>query len=442
MSRKLIGILILLAIVSVVGIIATQIYWLDKAFKVQRTQIDLRKDQEASEAKQFNDRVTIALTNVADEILTINDDPAELFQAVKQIRPNYFTVAINDTVHPYLLERLLRTEFERRNIQENFEYGVYDCFTDSIVFGDYIALNEEAEPATSSEVPQIKWEKDGHYFGVFFPHKEPFSIETPSIKISTWAFSALISLIVFVFFAYAVYIVLRQKRLSEMKTDFINNMTHELKTPISSISLSSEVLLKPDIAQQPERLHRYAELIFNEVRRLRLQVDKVLQLATLEQKNVELEHETLGLHEMLRNAVNTLEVANEQDALRIDLDLKATDFQIEGDEVHISNVIFNLLDNAVKYSHENPKVKISTSSNGHSMETTISDRGIGIPKKSIPLVFDKFYRVPKGNLHDVKGFGLGLYYVKQMVEAHEGKIRVESKEGKGTNITFTLPLKK
>jgi two-component system phosphate regulon sensor histidine kinase PhoR len=442
MSRKLIGILILLAIVSVAGIIATQIYWLDKAFKVQRTQIDLRKDQEASEAKQFNDRVTIALTNVADEILTINDDPAELFQAVKQIRPNYFTVAINDTVHPYLLERLLRTEFERRNIQENFEYGVYDCFTDSIVFGDYIALNEEAEPATSSEVPKIKWEKDGHYFGVFFPHKEPFTIETPSTKISTWAFSALISLIVFVFFAYAVYIVLRQKRLSEMKTDFINNMTHELKTPISSISLSSEVLLKPDIAQQPERLQRYAELIHNEVRRLRLQVDKVLQLATLEQKNVELEHETLDLHEMLRSAVNTLEVANERDALRIDLDLKAVDFQIEGDEVHVSNVIFNLLDNAVKYSHENPEVKISTVSTGNSIETTISDRGIGIPKKSIPLVFDKFYRVPKGNLHDVKGFGLGLYYVKQMVEAHDGKIRVESEEGKGTNIRFTLPLKK
>ncbi len=442
MSRKLIGILILLAILSVAGIIATQIYWLDKAFEVQRTQIDLRKDQEAAEAKQFNDRVTIALTNVADEILTINNDPAELFQAVKQIRPNYFTVAINDTVHPYLLERLLRTEFERRNIQENFEYGVYDCFTDSIVFGDYIALNEEAAQPNNSEVPEIKWEKDGHYFGVFFPHKEPFNIETPSTKISTWAFSALISLIVFVFFAYAVYIVLRQKRLSEMKTDFINNMTHELKTPISSISLSSEVLLKPEIAQQPERLHRYAELIFNEVRRLRLQVDKVLQLATLERKNVELKRETLDLHAMLGSAVNTLEVANEQEGLGIELNLGATDHQIEGDEVHISNVIFNLLDNAVKYSYENPKIKISTTSNGDSIETTISDRGIGIPKKSIPLVFDKFYRVPKGNLHDVKGFGLGLYYVKQMVEAHDGKIRVESEEGKGTSITFTLPLKK
>jgi len=442
MSRKLIGILILLAIVSVAGIIATQIYWLDKAFEVQQTQIDLRKEQEDAEAKQFNDRVTIALTNVAEEILTINDDPADLFQAVKQIRPNYFTVAINDTVHPYLLERLLRTEFERRNIQENFEYGVYDCFTDSIVFGDYIALSENIPPNESPEAPQIKWDKDGHYFGVFFPHKEPFSINAPSSKISTWAFSALISLIVFVFFAYAVYIVLRQKRLSEMKTDFINNMTHELKTPISSISLSSEVLLKPEIAQQPERLHRYAELIFSEVRRLRLQVDKVLQLATLERKNIELKKERLDLHEMLRMAVNTLQVANESAGLKIELDLQANEHIIEGDEVHISNVIFNLLDNAVKYSEESPEVKISTSSHGNTIETSIEDHGIGIPKKSLPYVFDKFYRVPKGNLHDVKGFGLGLYYVKQMIEAHGGKIRMESEEGKGSNVTFTLPIRK
>jgi two-component system phosphate regulon sensor histidine kinase PhoR len=442
MSRKLIGILILLAIVSVAGIIATQIYWLDKAFEVQKTQIDLRKEQVDAEAKQFNDRVTIALTNVAEEILTINNDPADLFQAVKQIRPNYFTVAINDTVHPYLLERLLRTEFERRNIQENFEYGVYDCFTDSIVFGDYIALSENAPPNDSPEAPQIKWDKDGHYFGVFFPHKEPFSINAPSSKISTWAFSALISLIVFVFFAYAVYIVLRQKRLSEMKTDFINNMTHELKTPISSISLSSEVLLKPDIVQQPERLHRYAELIFSEVRRLRLQVDKVLQLATLERKKVDLKKVHLDLHEMLRNAVNTLQVANESAGLKIELDLNAEAHLIEGDEVHISNVIFNLLDNAVKYSEGNPEITIATETKGTTVQVAITDHGIGIPKKSLPFIFDKFYRVPKGNLHDVKGFGLGLYYVKQMVKAHGGKINAESLEGKGTTITFNLPLKR
>jgi two-component system phosphate regulon sensor histidine kinase PhoR len=441
MSRNLISILILLAIVSVAGIIITQIFWLDKAFEVQQSQIDLRKEQEDAEAKQFNDRVIIALTNVAEEILTINNDPGDLFQAVKQIRPNYFTVAINDTVHPYLLERLLRNEFERRNINENFEYGVYDCFTDSIVFGDYIALNEvvsENEP--TKEAPQIKWEKDGHYFGVFFPHKEPFDLETPQNKISTWAFSALISFIVFIFFAYAVYVVLRQKKLSEMKTDFINNMTHELKTPISSISLSSEVLLKPDISQQPERLNRYAELIFNEVRRLRLQVDKVLQLATLEKEKVDIRKDVLDIHDLITKAVNTLELANENVGLSLETQLNATKSRIIGDEVHISNVIFNLLDNAVKYSEEKPEIIVRTSSDSSFISISVTDRGIGIPKKSIPHIFDKFYRVPKGNLHDVKGFGLGLYYVKQMVERHGGKIEVKSQEDAGSEFIFKLPL--
>jgi len=433
--------LILLAILSVAGIIATQIYWLDRAFKVQQSQIDLRKAQADAEAKQFNDRVTIALTNAAEEILTINNDPAELFQAVKQVRPNYFTVAINDTVHPYLLERILKREFEVRNIRENFEYGVYDCFTDSIVFGDYIALGDDVSKSRNKEVPEIKWDKDGHYFSVFFPDREPYEIESTTPRVSTWAFSAVISLIVFVFFTYAVFVVLRQKRLSEMKTDFINNMTHELKTPISSISLSSEVLLKPDIVDRPDRLHRYAELIFNEVRRLRLQVDRVLQLATLDRKEVDLQKESLDLHEILKTAVQTLKVANEANPLDITLDLSAKNAIIEGDEVHISNIVFNLIDNAAKYSEGQPKIHISTESDRKSISTTVKDRGIGIPSRSLPYIFDKFYRVPKGNIHDVKGFGLGLFYVKQMVNAHGGKISVISEEGVGTEFTFTIPLK-
>jgi two-component system phosphate regulon sensor histidine kinase PhoR len=145
---------------------------------------------------------------------------------------------------------------------------------------------------------------------------------------------------------------------------------------------------------------------------------------------------------MLRNAVNTLQVANESAGLKIELDLNAEAHLIEGDEVHISNVIFNLLDNAVKYSEGNPEITIATETKGTTVQVAITDHGIGIPKKSLPFIFDKFYRVPKGNLHDVKGFGLGLYYVKQMVEAHGGKIDAESLEGKGTTITFNLPLKR
>lgn len=437
MSRKLIAILILLATISVVGIIATQIYWLDKAFEVQKNQIELRKEQATAESKQFNDRVTMALTNVANEILTINNDPAELFQAVKQIRPNYFTVAINDTVHPYLLQSLLISEFERRNIDENFEYGVYDCFTDSIVYGDYIALNEDTAATDHfGKSPQIKWDKDGHYFGVFFPDRTIYEASIPKSKVSTWAFSAIISLIVFVFFAYAVYLIIRQKRLSEMKTDFINNMTHELRTPISTISLSCEILLGEKIKEQPERLKNYAQLIYNENQRLRLQVDKVLQLSSLDKKRVELNNQTLDLHKIINMAVESITLVRSDDKIVMQEDLSASNHFILGDPVHIGNVIHNLLDNAIKYRNEDVEITVKTMNIGDKLIIEIHDNGIGIPKKSIPFIFDQFYRVPTGNLHDVKGFGLGLFYVNQIILAHKGKISVESHEGKGT--TFKI----
>jgi two-component system phosphate regulon sensor histidine kinase PhoR len=424
----------LLATISVAGIIATQIFWLDKAFKVQQSQIDLRKAQELAEAKQFNDRVAIALSNVANEILTINNDPAKLFESVKQVRPNYFTVAINDTVHPYLLESLLKREFEQRNIGENFEYGVYDCFTDSIVFGNYVPLDSDTSATRgTAEVPHIKWEKDGHYFGVFFPDREPFEMQAATRPVSTWAFSAIISFIVFLFFAYTVYLVLRQKRLSEMKTDFINNMTHELKTPISTISLSSEVLLGDGIENQPERRKQYAKLIYNENQRLRLQVDKVLQLASLDREKVQLQKEKLDLHRFVHEAKNAITMVRNVDEVEISLQLDAVHHHIMADPVHVSNIIHNLLDNAMKYSREKPKIKITTENENGWIVLHVNDNGIGIPQKSLKYIFDKFYRVHTGNVHDVKGFGLGLFYVQQMMAAHKGKINVTSKEGKGTN---------
>lgn len=437
MSRRLITTLILLATLSVAGIIATQIYWLDKAFKVQKSQFDLRKEQELAEAKQFNDRVVIALTNVANEILTINNDPAELFQAVKQIRPNYFTVAINDTVHPYLLENLLRSEFTERNIRENFEYGVYDCFTDSIVYGNYVpfstdTVNEEIQ----AHAPQIKWEKDGHYFGVFFPNRTAFTINQPKAEVSTWAFSAVISLIVFLFFTYAVYVILRQKRLSEMKTDFVNNMTHELKTPISTIGLSSEMLRNPAILQQPERFRNYVELIHSENERLKLQVDKVLQLAVLEKEQANIKLTAIDIHQLIERTAASMRMVHEPDQLEITLDLRAQNANVKADPVHLANVVNNLFDNAIKYSPERKIIRVSSRNKNNKLLLQFEDQGIGIPAKATPYIFDKFYRVHTGNRHDVKGFGLGLFYVAQMMKAFGGKISLESELGKGS--TFTL----
>lgn len=439
MSRRIIGILVLLATLSVIGIVITQIYWLDKAFKVQQTQLDLRKQQANAEDKQFNDRVVIALTNVANEILTINNDPAELFQAVKQLSPNYFTVAINDTVHPYLLESLLTSEFEQRNIREDFEYGIYDCFTDSIVYGNFVPMESDSAHAVNT-APKIKWDKDGHYFGVFFPNREMFSFEVPPNKVSTWAFSAIITVIVFIFFAYAIFVILKQKRLSEMKTDFINNMTHELKTPISTISLSSEVLLKPEIIEQPERLHRYADIIYKENQRLKNQVEKVLQLAALDRHKIELKTEALDVHQTIRDTAAAFQVSLDERDGKLNLSLHAENSVINGDHVHVSNMIANLLDNANKYSLSAPEIEIITWNSSGQLAISVKDSGIGIPKNSFNNIFDKFYRVPTGNVHDVKGYGLGLYYVKLMVEAHKGKIMVKSTTKKGSTFTIYLPL--
>jgi two-component system phosphate regulon sensor histidine kinase PhoR len=224
-----------------------------------------------------------------------------------------------------------------------------------------------------------------------------------------------------------------------VKTDFINNMTHELKTPISTISLSSEVLMKRDIANDPDRLNQYAKIIHSENNRLKTQVDKVLQIATLSPEKVNIKSEELDLHEILKSAVETFEVSLNANQGEMSLDLHAENSSVIGDRVHITNIIYNLLDNAHKYTEEEPRIHIKTSNEKGCLKIAISDNGVGIDKNQQALIFDKFYRVPKGNLHDVKGFGLGLFYVKTIVSAHKGKIYVDSELGKGS--TFTILLK-
>lgn len=439
MNTRSIRILVLLAIVSVVGIVISQIYWLDKAFRVQETQLGLRTEQALADEKRFNDRVVIALSNVADEILTITNDPAELFQAVKQVKPNFYTVAINDTLHPYLLESLLTSEFQKRNIQEDFEYGIYDCFNDSIVYGNFVDFTDDTTQAHRHVQPDIKWDRDGHYFSIFFPNRPVFEPELYESQYGGWAFFTLLISIVFSFFGYSVYLIMRQKRLSEMKTDFINNMTHELKTPISTISLSSEVLMDKEAQQNPERLQQYARIIYNENNRLKTQVEKVLQLAALDNENIQLKLETLDLHKVIKQAVDAVQLNIDDMGGSITFNLNAQNPTIKADVVHITNVLYNLLDNAIKYSSQEPHVTVETrNTNGH-LEIAISDKGIGIPKESQKHIFDKFYRVPTGNVHDVKGFGLGLYYVQLMVREHKGKIKVESTLGEGTRFLISLP---
>jgi two-component system phosphate regulon sensor histidine kinase PhoR len=235
--------------------------------------------------------------------------------------------------------------------------------------------------------------------------------------------------------------MLRQKKLADIKNDFINNMTHEFKTPISTISLAVEVMKDNEVKKDSSKMSRYLNIIQDENRRLGTQVEKVLQMALLDKGEVKLRLGEVDVHETIEQVLTNLSVQIEQKNGIVNLELEAENPAIEADEVHLTNIIYNLLDNANKYSPENPVITIRTENAGNALKISILDKGIGMTKEQITRIFERFYRVPTGNLHDVKGFGLGLSYVKKMVESHNGQIFVESKLGEGSKfeIIFTTP---
>ena len=242
-----------------------------------------------------------------------------------------------------MLENLLINEFQKGNLITDFEYVLYDCFTDSVVFGDFVEIKTEAKDLVYEISEKDKWNQASHYFGVYFPSKEVRLVDQMGI----WIVSTIFLLLVVVFFSYTIWVILKQRKLSEIRTDFINNMTHELKTPISTISLSTEVLTNPNITKDPERLKNYANIIKEETERLRLQVDKVLQMATLDKNRLNLEMEDVNLHDVIKKTVAGFELILDSNDGKIDVSLKAKNPTIKGDRMHLTNVFFNLIDNAL-----------------------------------------------------------------------------------------------
>ncbi|MCW5910333.1 MAG: HAMP domain-containing histidine kinase [Cyclobacteriaceae bacterium] len=416
MSRLTLRIVIVLAAISIAGITATQIYWVRKAF-------DLKKNQ-------FNQDVTASLTNVANKILEINQSPSPANNPVNQVSTNYFTVLVNGPIDNNLLEFLLVTEFEKRNVTADFEYGTYDCASKCMAGGNYVSP-KKVLPASFSELPT--WHNDGYYFGVRFPLVEANLISQMGI----WGFSSVVLLVVIFFFVYTLLVILKQRRLSEIQKDFINNMTHEFKTPLSTIAISTAVLKDPNIVHAPARLLNYATIIENENQRLKQQVERVLQMARLEKEDIGLKKEQADVHELIRDAAKTNSINSKAG---ITLDLRANRSQAAVDKLHLTNVFFNLLDNAIKYNRNIPEILVRTHNTNEGLQIDVQDNGIGINPEDQRKIFYRFYRVPTGNLHDVKGFGLGLSYVKLIVEAHKGKITVNSEPGNGSCFSIVLPL--
>jgi len=446
MSRRTVNAVILLGVLSVVSILIVQVFWIRKTASMQEVTIAIQEKEDSLNLIQFNEQVHISLRNVLEAISSQGADSSDLYGAVRKVSNSYYSVDINEELHPYYLETLLKREFYAQNIQRNFQYGIYDCFTDSIVFGNLIRFTENSlyEPTSDTVLgitsSEMKWKKDGHYFTVYFPEITNSAQEDLRESYSPYIYLTIIVVLVLLFFGYAVSVIVKQKRLSEVKTDFINNMTHELKTPISTIGLSAEMIMRADVNKEPDRVQKYAGLIYKENKRLQSQVERVLNVAKLDKEEIALKKEKFDMHELLEEVKENFDFnLNEKDG-SITLELNAERFELLVDPVHVSNVVFNLLDNAVKYCERSPHVKLRTSNDKNTFLLEIEDNGIGIKREDQKMVFDKFYRVPTGNLHDVKGFGLGLYYVKLIVEAHKGTIGLRSTVGKGTVFTVKLPI--
>ena len=415
MRSRNIRLVLVLAILSLVGLSTAQIYWVREAFN--------------QEQDHFHRQVNAALNQVAHEFYTYGKVAPPVTNPIRQLSGNYYVVMVNSPIDANLLDNLLRKAFATREIKTDFEYGIYDCTTECMVFDTYV---KSGGPVLEQMSNLPVWDESNYYFGVYFPNKQGYLLN----RMEIWTFTTVVMLVVMVFFGYTLFVILKQKRLSEIQKDFINNMTHEFKTPISTIEVASEVLQQPEIAGEPERLLNYATIINKENKRLRNQVERVLQLASLENDALELKNVKVHLHKLVEEVAEQMAPSLEESAIH--LHLMATNDRVLADPLHLTNVIYNLLDNAVKYSPDGPKITISSRNENGNLVLTVEDKGVGMTREEAKQVFDKFYRVATGNRHDVKGFGIGLSYVKLIIKELGGSIDVESEPGKGSSFIVKL----
>ncbi len=391
------------------------------------------RQQQNSEEKLFRDKAITALYNVARKLAKSPNQLPPNSQLIRPLGSNYFVVNINDHINVNLLASYLKSEFSTAGLKENYEFGIYDCEKNNMVYTQTVSFEEGIRQG--SKATKLPIYKDfTYYFGVRFIDHEanPFYAYT--------LVSLGLLLLTLWFFAYSLWVILKQRTLAEMQKDFINNLTHEFKTPIAAVSISSDVLLQHESIRDNPRLKQYATIIKTQNQLLNTQVEKVLQVARMEKTHFVINPEPIDTHEIIKDLSSSMEPRVKTKNGEISLSLTAMAPVIMADKIHFIHIIQNIMDNAIKYSLDgNVKVGLSTYDIPGHMVIQCTDHGMGIPKEFQKKIFSRFYRVPTGNVHNVKGFGLGLHYVYQICKAHKWKIRLESKSGVGTNLYIEIP---
>lgn len=411
------NIVILLGLIAIIGILVAQLLWTRQAFNL--------------EEKKFSQKAHIALLEVARKLYegTNHELPAE--NPVQKISNDYYIVNIDNDFEPKILEFYLKSEFEKVNLNTDFEYAMYNCQSDEMVYGNYVSHLEKPSGRHSVYFPKHK--NLIYYFAIRFPNETSFLFSS----LRFWFLLSLALVVILLVYVYSIFTILQQKKYSELQRDFINNMTHEFKTPLSSILLASNYLSKQPAIQSDEKLEKYAQIITEQGNKLNTHIGKILSIAKSDNSALELDKRPIELVAVLKEVIDniTLKYPN----ATINIQSQKNDYTVRADAFHFTNIIYNLLDNAVKYSENEPQIAIGILEEKGQIRLDFTDNGIGIAAKNLPYIFDKFYRIPTAKSNEVNGFGLGLYYVKKICTLHHWKISARSNPQAGITVTILIP---
>ncbi len=417
MKGRLIPVLVGSMTAAMLVIVAVQVSWLESSAKLRKEVFDQSVEQSLQLVANW-----LTAAHLDDPQ---GDDPQLL--RTDELAPEERLIVRRMEALP--MDSLLRLALREQGIEADPVFGAYDRY------GQPVYLLEEAEPFSEALLARGYSVALGTLqFRVHFPELGRYLIGQ---MLGAFALSVLMMLLIAGGFGYTLFAIQRTKRTDRLQRDLVNNLTHELKTPISSIGLASEALSDPAFDEESRK--HYLGLIREENKRLGVLVENVLRASLSENGAMRLYVQPLNLHDLVKGVVKNMAVKFHKQGVKVDLDLKASNPNLVADRIHLTNILFNVIDNAVKYSDEDPHIVIRTDQTPDGVSLDIQDNGMGIAKEHLGKVFERLYRVPTGNVHDVKGFGLGLSYVKNVVERHGGSVQIASRVGEGTTLKLLLP---
>jgi len=413
--------IIILGLVAIISILVAQLLWTKEAFTIEQ--------------KKLSQKAHIALLEVAKKLYEGTNHELPVQNPVQKIANDYYIVNVDNEFEPDILEFYLKTEFKKKNITTDFEYAMYNCQSDEMIYGDYISLyKKKAECKKTVYFPKHK--NLVYYFAVRFPNETTYLFSSMRF----WFILSTALILILLIYVYSIFTLLQHKKYSELQRDFINNMTHEFKTPLASILIASKYLIEQKPIKEDKKLYTYTDIIINQGNKLNGHIEKILNVAKADYTPLELKKENVLIIPIIEEAIENIKLKYPEASITIDT--ATTEYLLETDPFHFANLVYNLLDNAIKYCNEKPAVIIRIAENNNCLKLEFIDNGIGINPKKISFIFDKFYRVQNEKSNEVNGFGLGLYYVKEICSLQSWKIKAENNQEKGITITLSIPYKK